>query len=418
MSSTNSRRVVVTGIGTICPLGHDRHAVWSSMLEGRSNMSMLPQYAGDKWTVKFGGPVVDFDGGDRIPRNMMKRLDPFAAYGMFAAMEAVEDSGIDFAKEDPFRCGVVIGSGVGGVNTIEEYIRKMESKGPDRVTPFLVPRLMVNACAGNVSIQWGLKGPNNAPATACASAGHAIGDALQVIQDGDAEVMIAGGAEAAMTPLCVAGFMVMKAMSTRNDDINHASRPFDKQRDGFVLAEGAGILVMEELEHAKARGADIYCEILGYGASGDAGHITAPDPEGTGAAVAMRLALRDAGLNPEQIDYINAHGTSTPLGDAAEVKAVRSVFGEHAHRLTMSSTKSVHGHALGASGGIESLAVAMALCHQVCPPTINLDEPDDEFDGFDFAANTAKERPVNYVLNNSFGFGGHNVSIAYGKFDG
>lgn len=409
---------MVTGIGTICALGHDAPTVWSAMVEGRPNMTQIPAYQGEKWSVKFGGPVVDWDGTDRIPKAQLKRVDPFAAFGMYAAVEAVKDSGIDFEKYDPFRCGVVIGSGVGGVNTIEEYIRKMESKGPDRVTPFLVPRLMVNACAGNVSIQYGLKGPNSAPATACASAGHAIGEALQTIQDGDADVMVCGGAEAAMTPLCVAGFMVMKAMSTRNDEPNLASRPFDKDRNGFVLAEGAGILVIEELEHAKARGARIYCELLGFGCSGDAGHITAPDPAGTGAAKAMTMALRDAQLNPDQIDYINAHGTSTPLGDAAEVMAVRSVFAGHAHKLTMSSTKSVHGHALGASGGIESLAVLMGIQHQVCAPTINLDNPDPEFDGMDFAANSAKERPVNYALNNSFGFGGHNVSIAFGKFNG
>ncbi|MFG0330883.1 MAG: beta-ketoacyl-ACP synthase II [Phycisphaerales bacterium] len=415
MSDHNPRRVVITGFGSICNVGHDAESVWQTMLAGEPNMTPIDRYQGEQWSVKFGGQVIDWDGSDRLDRGSVKRLDRFAALGMYAAIEAADRSGIDFEKEDPYRCGVVIGSGVGGVSTIEENIAKMVEKGPGRVTPFLVPRLMVNACAGNVSIKYGLKGPNSAPATACASGGNAIGDALQLIQDGDAEVIVTGGAEAAMTPLCMAGFMVMRALSDRNDDPNHASRPFDKNRDGFVLAEGAGIIVLEELEHAKKRGATIYSELLGWGSSGDANHITAPPEDGAGAAKCMRLALKDAGLRPEQIDYINAHGTSTPLGDAAEVAAVKSVFGDHAKKLTVSSTKSVTGHTLGASGGIEAVATTQALYHQVCPPTANCEDP--EFD-LDFAPLKARERRIEYAMSNSFGFGGHNVSLVLGRYRG
>lgn len=413
----SKRRVVVTGVGGLCNLGHSREAIWAEMKAGRPHMQLIPEYQGDEWAVKFGAPVTNWDGSDRLDRAVTKRLDRFGTFAMYAATEAVEDSGLRFDREEPYRCGVVIGSGVGGVGTIEEYLRKLDSKGPSRVTPFLVPRLMVNAASGNISIMYGLKGPNSAPATACASAANAIGDAFQLIQDDDADIMVAGGSEAAMTPICVAGFMVMRALSTRNDEPNRASRPFDRDRDGFVLAEGAGIIVLEELEHAKARSANIYAELLGFGSSGDANHITAPDPEGRGAAKCMRLAMRDAGINPEDIDYINAHGTSTPLGDQAEVRAIKSVFGEHAYRLTVSSTKSVTGHTLGASGGIESIAVTCAIRDQVCPPTANLENPDEGFD-LDFAPIDAKERTIKLAMNNSFGFGGHNVSLVFGKFEG
>ncbi len=414
----DQRRIVVTGLGVICNVGRTVDEVWQNLVEGRPNMTPIEQFQGPKWSTKFGGTVLNWDGSDRLEHSMLKRVDRFSALGVYAAIEAVQDSGLDFSKEDPYRCGVVIGSGVGGVQTIEDYMHKMDQKGPDRVTPFLVPKLMVNAASGNTSIHFGLKGPNSAPATACASAAHAIGDAFQLIQDGDADVMVTGGAEAAMTPLCMAGFMVMKALSTRNDDPNAASRPFDVDRDGFVLAEGAGIIVLEELEHAKARGAKIYAEILGYGSSGDAGHLTAPDPEGLGAARAMSLALRDGRLNPDQIDYINAHGTSTPLGDAAEVTAIRRVFSDHAVKnMVVSSTKGVTGHTLGASGGIETIAVMKAIQHQVAPPTANLDRAEAQF-GLDFAPKTAKERPIRYALNNSFGFGGHNVSLAFGRYTG
>lgn len=380
-------------------------------------MNPIPQYQGPEWPVKFGGIVTDFQGKDRIDHATLKRLDRFAALGLFAAVEAVEDSGLDFSKEDPWMCGVVVGSGVGGVHTIEEYIEKMREKGPDRVTPFLVPRLMVNAASGNISIRWGLRGPNSAPATACASAGNAIGDAFQLIQDGDADVMISGGAETAMTPLCMAGFTVMKALSTRNSEMNIASRPFDRDRDGFVLAEGAGIVVLEELEHAKRRGASIYCELLGYGSTGDASHITAPDPEGAGAARCMQLAMEDAGINPDEVDHINAHGTSTPLGDLAEAKAIRKVFGDHTDKVVVTSTKSVTGHTLGASGGIEAMAVALAIKHQVIPPTANLDNQDPDCK-ITVAARTAREQRVVTAISNSFGFGGHNVSLVFRKYTG
>lgn len=414
MSTQPSRRIVVTGLGAICNVGHTSADIWKAMREGKPGMRPIDRFQGERWSVKFGGEVVDWEPSDRLERGELKRLDRFTMLGLYASIEAVQDCGIDFSNEDPFRCGVVIGSGVGGVNTIEEYIDKMHVKGPDRVTPFLVPRLMVNACAGNVSIRYGLKGPNSAPATACASAANAIGDAFQLIQDGDADVMVTGGAEAAMTPLCMAGFMVMRALSTRNDNPTIASRPFDRDRDGFVLAEGAGIIVLEELEHARQRGAHIYCELLGFGSSGDAGHITAPDPEGTGAARCMALALKDAGLRPDQIDYINAHGTSTPLGDAAEVMAIKSVFGEHAKALAISSTKGVTGHTLGASGGIESMAVVRTIAEQVVPPTANLDHSD--FD-LDFVPNVERKMSVRYAMNNSFGFGGHNVTLVFGRYD-
>ena len=308
------------------------------------------------------------------------------------------------------RRGVVIGSGIGGILTIEEGYRKLLKTGPRKISPFVVPKLMVNACAGNVSIRHHLKGANSATATACATGGHAIGTAFHLIQRGLADVMFAGGTEAAVSPLCIGSFAAMKALSTRNDDPKGASRPFDRDRDGFVLAEGGAVLILEDLEHARKRGARIYAEVLAFGSSGDASHIAAPDEEGSGAASAMRAALAEAEIAPDAIDYINAHGTSTPLGDAAEVQAVKRLFGDHAKRVVMSSTKSMTGHCLGAAGGIESVATVLALHEGVVPPTINLDEPDDEFD-LDFAANTAQERPLRFAINNSFGFGGHNVSL-------
>ncbi len=418
MNVYTPKRVVVTGLGGICNLGHNHQEIWDEVVAGRPHMVLIDGYAGEDWTVKFGAPVLNWDGKDRIKQMVLKRLDRFAAFGLYASIEAVEDCKIDFSQEDPFRCGVVIGSGVGGIESINESSARMVARGPRRITPFLIPKLMVNACSGNVSIRFGLRGPNSATATACASGGNAIGDAFQLIQDGDADVMVAGGAEAAMSPLCVAGFMVMKALSTRNDDPNGASRPFDRDRDGFVMAEGAGIIILEELEHALKRNAPIYAEICGYGSSGDANHITAPDPCGVGAARSISSALKDANITPDKIDYINAHGTSTPLGDAAEVKAVKTVFGDSAKQLTMSSTKSMTGHSLGASGGVESLIVCKAIKHQICPPTANLDNPDEEFDGIDFAPKEAKDRKIQYALNNSFGFGGHNVSLVFAKYDG
>jgi 3-oxoacyl-[acyl-carrier-protein] synthase II len=344
-------------------------------------------------------------------------MDRYSVFGLCAAEEAVADSGIDFSKGDPYRYGVAIGSGIGGIDTIETSLQKLFDKGPRSVSPFVVPKLMVNALAGNVSIRFGLKGANIATATACATGSHAIGAAYHMIQRGDADAVVAGGSEGAVTRLCVGSFAAMKALSTRNDAPTKASRPFDKDRDGFVLAEGAGIVVLEELEHAKARGARIYAELTGFGVTGDASHIAAPDDEGRGARKAMEFAMRDAGINPTDIGYINAHGTSTPLGDKAEVLAVKGLFGDHARKLAMSSTKSVTGHTLGGAGAIEAVATIKAICEGVLPPTINLDEPDQGFD-LDFVANVAQERKVDHAINNSFGFGGHNTSMVLSRFRG
>ncbi len=419
-------RIVITGMGAVTNLGHDAATTWAGMREGRSGIGVIEgegfaRYL-DRWSVRIAGQVKKWDPATRIEPREAKRLDRFAQLGLTAAIEAVQDSGIDFAREDGERCGVVIGSGIGGIGTIEDGLILMQDRGPDRVSPFTVPRLMVNAVAGNVSIRYGLRGPASSHATACASSGHAIGDAMQYMQRGHADVMIAGGAEGAVTPLCVAAFMTMRALSTRNDAPDKACRPFDADRDGFVLAEGAAMLVLETEAHARARGASILSELVGYGNSSDASHITAPEPGGLGASRSMRWALRDAGLNPDQIDYINAHGTSTPLGDQAEVAAVGSVFGAHARksaggRLLMSSTKSMHGHTLGASGAVEMIACVHAVREGVIPPTINLDRPDEGFD-LDFVAHHARERRIRYAMNNTFGFGGHNVTLIAGRYGG
>lgn len=412
------RRVVITGLGAVTDIGLDVPSMWQSMKEGRSGISTITAFSQDEaWSVSIAGQVRDWDPTTIVDAREARRIDRFCLLGMYAADEAARDCGIDFDNGDPYRRGVVIGSGIGGILTIEEGHARLLKQGPRKISPFTVPKLMVNACAGNVSIRHDLRGANSAPATACATGAHAIGGAFHMIQRGDADVMFAGGAEAAISPLCIGSFAAMKALSSRNDEPEKASRPFDRDRDGFVLAEGAAVMILEELEHAKARGAKVYAEVLGFGTSGDATHIAAPDPDGAGAREAMKVAVRDAGLNLDQIDYINAHGTSTPLGDAAEVAAVTSLFGEHAQNLAMSSTKSMTGHTLGAAGGVESVAVALALRDQVLPPTINLDNPDEGF-RLDFVANTAQERSVQYALNNSFGFGGHNVSIAFGRYGG
>jgi 3-oxoacyl-[acyl-carrier-protein] synthase II len=419
-------RVVITGIGAITNLGLNASTTWEAMREGRSGIArieseLFARYK-DAWTVRIGGQIKNFDPTSRIEFREAKRLDRFTQLGACAAAEAVEHSGIDFTKEDTERCGVVVGSGVGGIITIEEGLVTMIDRSPDRLSPFTVPRLMVNAVSGNVSIRYGLRGPAGAHATACASSGHAISDAMNYLQRGLADVMLAGGAEAAVSPLCVAAFMTMKALSTRNDDPTRASRPFDADRDGFVLGEGAAMMVLETEEHAKARGATILAELVGCANSSDAGHITAPDPEGLGAARSMRWALKDAALRPDQIDYVNAHGTSTPLGDKAEMSAVLGVFGEHARKsaggkLLMSSTKSMHGHTLGASGAVEMVACIHAVRDGVIPPTINLDKPDEGFD-MDLVPHHARERRCRYAMNNTFGFGGHNVTLIVGRYEG
>ncbi|MBC02708.1 MAG: beta-ketoacyl-[acyl-carrier-protein] synthase II [Phycisphaerae bacterium] len=418
MRTITLRRVAVTGLGAITDLGHDVPSTWEAMMSARSGIGPITAFEqNEEWTVRFAGEVGDFDTSSCVEGREAKRMDRACLLGLVAAEEAALHSGIDFQSGDHGRRGVAIGSGIGGIITIEIGYGKLLKTGPKKINPFTVPKLMVNACAGNVSIRHKLQGANIATATACATGGHSIGAAFQMIQRGDADVMLAGGTEAAVSSLCIGAFSTMKALSTRNDDPEGASRPFDQDRDGFVLAEGAAVLVLEEYEHAKARGAEILAEIVGYASSGDAHHIAAPDESGVGARNAMTWALKDAELEPEQIGYINAHGTSTPLGDAAEVNAVKAVFGDHANKLAMSSTKSMTGHALGAAGGIESVAVVQALLSGNLPPTINLDAPDEEFD-LDFVANEPQARQVDYAINNSFGFGGHNVSLIFKRHQG
>jgi 3-oxoacyl-[acyl-carrier-protein] synthase II len=428
MNTPASQRVVVTGIGAVTNLAPNAPDTWAAMREGKSGISRITgsyfnQWPDDQWDVKIAGEVKDWDPARYMNGREAKRIDRFCQFAIVAANEAVAQAGIDFSTHpDPTRCGIIIGSGIGGIQTIEDAVKVLWDKGPGRISPFTVPRLMANAASGDISIRFGLKGPSDSHTTACASSGHSIGDAFKLMQRGEADVMLVGGSEAAISPLCVGAFANMKALSTRNDEPTRASRPFDQDRDGFVLSEGAAVLVLETLAHAKARGAEILCEILGYGASSDAGHITAPDPNGGGAQRAMEIAISSAGLNPGDIDYLNAHGTSTPLGDAAEVKAAISLFGDHARkskggRLLMSSTKSMIGHCLGASGGVESIAVIGALREGVVTPTINCENPDDEFD-MDFVPGESREASIRYALNNTFGFGGHNVSLLFGRFEG
>jgi 3-oxoacyl-[acyl-carrier-protein] synthase II len=426
-------RIVITGMGAVSNLGLDAASTWAGMREGRSGISLIEdeEFKKHTWEVKIAGQVKNWDPTKVIEHREARRLDRFTQLGLAAAIEAVADSGIDFTKLDGERCGVVVGSGIGGIRTIEDGTNLLSLKGPDRVSPFTVPRLMANAAAGNISIKFGLKGFASTHATACASSGHAIGDAMHAMRRGEADVMVVGGAEAAVSPICIAAFSAMKALSTRNDAPEKASRPFDADRDGFVLSEGAAMLILETEEHARRRGAKIYAEMVGYANSCDASHITAPDPEGSGAARAMRWALKDAGLNASQIDYINSHGTSTPLGDSAEVAAVLGLFGDHARKsragkLWMSSTKSMHGHCLGASGAVETIACVHAVRDGIIPPTVNLETPaasrDDsgkvtgEFD-IELVPNHAKERRTRYAMNNTFGFGGHNVSLVVGRWE-
>jgi len=418
MSSTQSRRVVVTGLGVVSPAGNDVSSFWSAIREGRSGIDRITCFEqSDEWTVFIAGEVRGWDPTKIIDAKEARRMDRFCLLGLCAAAEAAKDSGIDFASGEAERRGVAIGSGIGGIITIEEGHTKLLQTGPRKISPFTVPRLMVNACAGNVSIHLNLKGANICTATACATGSHAIGAAFHMIARGDADVMLAGGTEAAVSPLCIGSFAAMKALSTRNDDPQRASRPFDRDRDGFVLSEGAAVVVLEELGQARKRGARIHAEVIGFGSSGDASHIAAPDDQGDGARRSMLAALKDAGRTPDAVDYINAHGTSTPLGDAAEIRAVKAAFGPHARKLAMSSTKSMTGHALGAAGGIETVATVLALRDGVAPPTINLENPDEGFD-LDLVANTAQERPIRCAINNSFGFGGHNTSLVLCRFEG
>lgn len=385
---------------------------WEKICAGKSGISLIDRFDCSDFKVRFGGEVKNFDCIEhvQIDNKEVKRLDRFVQFAMAAAGRAVAQSGINFAEGDPYRHGVLVGSGIGGLNEIEQQHSTLFDRGPTRVSPFMIPKLMVNAASGNISVLWGLRGPNSAVATACASATNAIGDAFRLIQHDQADVMVTGGSEAAITPMGLSGFARMSALSTRNNEPERASRPFDKDRDGFVMSEGAGIIVLEEYEHARCRGANILCEVLGYGMSADGTHMTAPCPEGKGASRAMVTALRDARLNPVDVDYVNAHGTSTPLGDKAETLAIRSVFGDHANHLAVSSTKSQIGHLLGASGGVELVVCIEALRHQVAPPTINLDHPDDGCD-LDYVPHQARDMRIRRVLKNSFGFGGHNACL-------
>lgn len=408
------RRVVVTGMGTTTPLASEVDALWQGVLEARSGIHRLSIIPPDPFKVQIAGDIPDFDCGSFCDPKDLKRLDRFTLFAMYAGGKAIQDSGLDISAEDPFRCGVILGSGIGGLSEIEIQVERLLHKGPDRVSPLTIPKLMLNAAGGNLAIRYGFRGPNFTVATACASATNAMGDAFKTIQYDDADVVLTGGTEAAITAMGLSAFQNMKALSDRNDEPSRASRPFDANRDGFVLSEGAGLLVFEELEHAKARGARIYGEVLGYGASCDAGHITQPDPAGSGAARAMSNALRDGKLEPTAVDYINAHGTSTPLGDKAESHAIKSVYGQHAYDLSISSTKGSLGHSLGASGGIEMILTLLAVFHDIVPPTANLETPDPECD-LNYTPLRPVSRTVSTAMNNSFGFGGHNASIVCGK---
>jgi 3-oxoacyl-[acyl-carrier-protein] synthase II len=411
----HSRRVVITGMGVVTSLGESLSSFWEALCAGRSGVGQLTLFDTTEFKVHFGGQVRDWDPVARFGVKEARHLDRFAQFALAAAESAVQDAGVDFTKLPSEQCGVLIGSGIGGLNEFETQHSTLIHKGPSRISPFTIPKLMVNAGSGQVSIRWGLQGPCSAVATACASAANAIGDACKLIQTGQADVMITGGSEAAITHMGLGGFAAMRALSTRNDDPPRASRPFDRDRDGFVLGEGAGILILEAEEMARARGARIYAEMLGYGMSADGWHITAPDEEGRGAARAMKRCLSDARLGPHVVDYINAHGTSTPLGDLAETIAMKCVFGDHATRLQISSTKSQLGHTLGASGGIELIASIMAIQTGLLPPTINLEQPGEGCD-LDYIPNVAREARVNYVMSNSFGFGGHNASLLVGRY--
>jgi len=402
-------------MGAVTPLGMTVDTFWDGLVEGRSGVTAVSLFDAADHSVRIGAECRDFVSSDHFDRKILKRMDRFAQFALVACREAVKDAGLEMERIDADRVGVVFGSGIGGLNELEEQHTRLMQKGPGRVSAFTIPKLMVNAASANISMVFGATGPSIAVVSACASASNAMGEALSLIRRNGADVVFTGGSEAAVTPLAIAAFASMKAISSRNDDPPHASRPFDRDRDGFVLGEGAGALIFEEFEHAKKRGASILAEVLGFGASSDAGHITQPDEEGVGAAKAMRHSLADARLNPDQVDYINAHGTATPLGDLAETKAIKDIFGAHAKKLTVSSTKSAIGHLLGASGGVELIATVRALQSGVIPPTINLDHPGEGCD-LDYCPNTARDKAIRTGLSNSFGFGGHNACVLVGRY--
>jgi 3-oxoacyl-[acyl-carrier-protein] synthase II len=411
------RRVVITGLGALTPVGNTADEFWASLKQGKSGIGPITRFDASRYDTRIAGEVRNFDELKYVDKKDARRLDPYLKYAIATSVMAVEDAALDPAKVDGTRFGVLIGSGIGGISTLLEGQKVLDDKGPERVSPFVIPMLIVNMAAGLVSMRFGAKGPNSAVVTACATGNHAIGDAFKIIERGDADVMIAGGAEAIIVPITIAGFCSMKAMSTRNDDPEKASRPFDAGRDGFVCGEGAGIVVLEALEHAVRRDARIYAELVGYGMTGDAHHMTAPDPGGDGATRAMQLALQDAGIDPSVVGYINAHGTSTPYNDKFETIAIKRVFGEHARRLAVSSTKSMTGHLLGAAGGIEAIATALALHHGLLPPTINYETPDPECD-LDYVPNQARKVDIEYALSNAFGFGGTNATLALRRYHG
>jgi len=407
--------VVVTGIGLVTPCGIGTDNVWNNILSGKSGIGPITRFNTDRFDTKFAGEVKDFNPEDYIQPKEVKKMDLFIHYALAAAHIAVKDAGLDMGKEDPERVGVVVGTGLGGLPTIEKYHSVLLERGPGRITPFFIPMLIANEAPGHIAIQHGMKGPNLCIVTACATGAHSIGDACRIIQYGDADVMVAGGSEANLTPLTVGGFNAMKALSTRNDDPMKASRPFDRDRDGFVVAEGSGIIILEELEHAKKRGARIYAEMAGYGYNGDAYHITAPCPDGDGFIRCMRMALRDAHISPDHVDYINAHGTSTKLNDYIETLAIKEVFKAKAYRIPVSSTKSMTGHLLGAAGAVEAVFSILSIRDQVCPPTINYENPDPECD-LDYVPNTARKCTINTVVSNGFGFGGTNSTLVFRRF--
>ena len=406
------RRVVVTGLGIISPVGNGVPEAWKNILAGTSGITRITRFDASAFTSQIAGEVKGFDPAQVLSAKEARRFDTFIHYGLAAAIEAIKDSGLDFDREQREQVGVCIGSGIGGLPLIEETHKTMLASGPRKISPFFIPGSIINLIAGQLSIMYGLKGPNLALVTACTTANHCIGDAGRLIEYGDADVMVAGGSEACISPLGLGGFCAARALSTRNDDPAAASRPWDKDRDGFVLGEGSGVLVLEEFEHARKRGAKVYCELSGYGMSADAHHITAPCEDGEGAVRCMNNALRNAGLNRDQVHYINAHGTSTPLGDVAETVAVKNCFGDYARKLAISSTKSMTGHLLGAAGGVEAVFSALAVREQVAPPTINLTQPDPECD-LDYVPNAARKMTIDVAVSNSFGFGGTNGSLVF-----
>lgn len=410
----SKRRVVVTGLGMLSPLGNTAAASWQGIVSGRSGIGKISQFDASDFSTRFAGELKDFEVTDYIPKKETKKMDRFIQLGIAAGMQAIQDAGFEITEQNAARIGVAIGSGIGGLGLIEANHRKLMESGPRKVSPFFVPATITNMISGFLSIMQGIKGPNLNVVTACTTGVHNIGIAARTIAYGDADAMLAGGAESTISPLGIAGFAAARALSSRNDDPQGASRPWDKERDGFVMGEGAGVMMLEDYEHAKARGAQIYAEVVGFGMSGDAHHMTSPPEDGAGAAAAMQAALNDAQLRPEQVGYINAHGTSTPAGDVAEVAAVKQIFAEHANKMLVSSTKSMIGHLLGAAGAVEAIFTVLALRDQVAPPTINLDQPGDGCD-LDFVAHQAKAVSMQYALCNSFGFGGTNGTLAFKK---